>query len=846
LIFEINVKDFFNQEKYSKKFHDEWKKLLKELKEQHKMELFQRISTLQDIKEEIKSLGIQSQSLFSFLHRHESKIGSIGDLKSFLSNLKYLQNDITIYIHGSTNVGKSTFINAILQEDLVPSAPENCTARICEIIYGEKRQFKLGNGDFIDINGDNLSKHIYVVGEDRYELENEFKSEKVTITIDHELLKLGVKIIDNPGFESKLYDKKCDEKYENQSLFTRYLEEAQIIILLFTNELLPSQFEYFNKYKEKTMYVINKVDDLKNVNTVVENQKIRLKVLNNYLAEIPADNRTICGISAKKALDFNNNNILFTNFLDKFVTFLEQQRTLKLISTSKNLLSIQQTALDCFFHLAEKKKPKEMFNFLSETGVNLKNEFIEIITGKMDEFCKVKESYSSDVFKKKILGIIKNSENNYIEMSTEKSIQSMGNIIISEINEGMKEKCKDILLDITHKFLMSLKSNNSSIFPIIWGSLVRDIEMNYDLVVNPKINLAWYESLFSILKYSFNFLSKKDATNVFIDDYVDNVFKKLQKPRFLFDEFKNALMDNFETTVVPRVGRFQQFLGVQQDLSEVIKKDDLQLLEIKTASLFYILSYGYPSKRYKINPRENIYATVWNGKKVVMKKIKTNEIQTSTQTLVTINYFFDTDKTFAVGSSPESTTSYFSNELYYTRKLIHENIIQCEGIIYNNNNEIWLMLEHLECDLVEYINNYNVTDLQRINICLGISNGLEALHQHTLIHKDIKPSNILVSLSNDKIICKINDLGIANLLHENGKIGGTMDFMAPESLNKQIYSEKSDVFSLGKTFSFIFKDSQKKDLISHFVEKMTHHHSYERITLHQVIIELKKLKINFE
>ena len=103
--------------------------------------------------------------------------------------------------------------------------------------------------------------------------------------------------------------------------------------------------------------------------------------------------------------------------------------------------------------------------------------------------------------------------------------------------------------------------------------------------------------------------------------------------------------------------------------------------------------------------------------------------------------------------------------------------------------------------LAKYLKNHQkLTEHQIFNIFYQILKGISFLHSHEIMHRDIKPDNILFSFENDFSTVKIADFSLAEKLNQSKKfklICGTPGFMAPEIFNLEGYDEKVDIYSLG-------------------------------------------------
>lgn len=142
----------------------------------------------------------------------------------------------------------------------------------------------------------------------------------------------------------------------------------------------------------------------------------------------------------------------------------------------------------------------------------------------------------------------------------------------------------------------------------------------------------------------------------------------------------------------------------------------------------------------------------------------------------------------------------FYQEAKAAGRLSHPNIVTIYDV-GKNGDVAYIAMEFLEgCELRNIMNDNGPLPVgQALDIVAQVAQGLSYAHQHDIVHRDVKPSNVMVVRDGH---IKITDFGIARMPYsavqtQTGMVLGSPKYMSPEQvLGKQI-DQRSDIFSLG-------------------------------------------------
>jgi len=152
--------------------------------------------------------------------------------------------------------------------------------------------------------------------------------------------------------------------------------------------------------------------------------------------------------------------------------------------------------------------------------------------------------------------------------------------------------------------------------------------------------------------------------------------------------------------------------------------------------------------------------------------------------------------------SPEDLER-FKREIRLARKITHRNVLrtydygEAEGVYF-------ISMEYVRGytlnELLDEAENRQMVPRLAVGLSRQISRGLQAAHEQGIIHRDIKPQNVLIDHKGE---VKLMDFGIARMaeategMTQQGLIVGTPHYMSPEQVQGKSLDPRSDVYSMG-------------------------------------------------
>ena len=151
-------------------------------------------------------------------------------------------------------------------------------------------------------------------------------------------------------------------------------------------------------------------------------------------------------------------------------------------------------------------------------------------------------------------------------------------------------------------------------------------------------------------------------------------------------------------------------------------------------------------------------------------------------------------------AADEKIIKRFQNELKFARKIAHKNVCKMYHLAKKEKTP-YITMEYVPGeDLKSSIRRMEqITVEKAVSIAKQICEGLAEAHRLGVVHRDLKPQNVMIDSEGN---AHIMDFGISHSLEtrgvtEAGEIIGTPEYMSPEQVEGKEVSKRSDIYSLG-------------------------------------------------
>jgi eukaryotic-like serine/threonine-protein kinase len=167
-------------------------------------------------------------------------------------------------------------------------------------------------------------------------------------------------------------------------------------------------------------------------------------------------------------------------------------------------------------------------------------------------------------------------------------------------------------------------------------------------------------------------------------------------------------------------------------------------------------------------------------------------------------------KVIKAGMDSRAVLARFEAERQALAMMDHPNIARVLDAGATDGGRPFFVMELVKgTPITRYCDEHKLTPRQRLELFVPVCQAIQHAHQKGIIHRDVKPSNVLVALYDDRPAPKVIDFGLAKaagqaltdktLMTGFGALVGTPEYMSPEqaSLNNLDIDTRSDVYSLG-------------------------------------------------
>ena len=167
-------------------------------------------------------------------------------------------------------------------------------------------------------------------------------------------------------------------------------------------------------------------------------------------------------------------------------------------------------------------------------------------------------------------------------------------------------------------------------------------------------------------------------------------------------------------------------------------------------------------------------------------------------------------KVIKAGMDTKQVIARFEAERQALALMDHQNIARVLDVGTTEDRRPYFVMELVQgIPITEYCDKNQLTLQERLKLLIPVCLAIQHAHQKGIIHRDVKPSNILVTLYDGVPVPKVIDFGLAKALQQKltertmftqfGQVVGTLEYMSPEQaeMNALDVDTRTDVYSLG-------------------------------------------------
>ncbi|MCG2589676.1 serine/threonine-protein kinase [Rhodohalobacter sulfatireducens] len=174
-------------------------------------------------------------------------------------------------------------------------------------------------------------------------------------------------------------------------------------------------------------------------------------------------------------------------------------------------------------------------------------------------------------------------------------------------------------------------------------------------------------------------------------------------------------------------------------------------------------------------------------------------------------------KLIKIGMGSEQAIRRFESERKILARLQHPHIARLVDGGMTGKDHPWFAMEYVEGEnLLTYCDRLNLSIEKRLELFLDVTEAVQYAHKNLVVHRDLKPGNIMVTGDDSKPLVKLLDFGISQIMDESeadqaGIKAMTRAYASPEQLNGESTSTATDIYSLGVILHQLISGSHPKE-----------------------------------